>query len=225
MSQMQTVLSAPAQQPVDTTDLQRILQPTTTSYLTPAPYTYTGLGKEAEYAQQKDAATYGIMATGVSAAGVPQVAVQPSTSAQMFDLANVIAQGLLNVQKTQAQTKLSTAQAAALAEASKVQAQNYVMQQLQQGKQVMVPQGWLEKYTTSDTLTKWLTPILIIGGVGLLGYAVYKYSQQRKGKPIPKAEAKSTIQGSGSVPLSSLSEADASMAAANPRRRRKHRRW
>jgi hypothetical protein len=130
-------------------------------------------------------------------AGTNLVSVQPSTETQMFNLANVLAKGFLTIQQTKAQTKLSTAQIAALAEASKVQAQNYVMQQLQQGKQVMVPQSWLEKYTTSDALTKWLTPILIIGGVGLLGYAAYKYSQKRK----------------VAVP-----------AATNPRRRRKSRR-
>jgi len=125
------------------------------------------------------------------------VSVQPSTETQIFNLVNTVAKGLLDVQQTNAQTKLSTAQIAALAEASKVQAQNYVMQQLQQGKQVMVPQSWLDKYATSGTLTKWLTPILIIGGVGLLGYAAWKYSQKR----------------GGAVP-----------AAANPRRRRNSRR-
>jgi hypothetical protein len=115
----------------------------------------------------------------ILASGESTATVAPTTETQIFNLINTVAKGLLDVQQTQAQTKLSTAQIAAAAEASKVQAQNYVMQQLQQGKQVMVPETWLQKYGSSDTATKWLTPILIIGGVGLLGYAAWKYSQKR----------------------------------------------
>jgi hypothetical protein len=197
-------------QPVQpTTGPQNILQPATTE----EPYTYTGPGKEMEYGVTAPAAP--------SASGAPQVAVQPSTSAQIVNLVNTVAKGLLEVQQTQAQTKLSTAQIAAAAEASKVQAQNYVMQQLQQGKQVMVPETWLQKYGSSDTLTKWLTPILIIGGVGLLGYIAYVY-MKKSGKASSKTET--TVQGLGSVPSTSLSGADASMAAANPRRGGRRRR-
>ena len=146
------------------------------------------------------------------------VAVAPTTEAQVINLINTVAKGLLEVQQTNAQTKLSTAQIAN-AEASKVQAQNYVMQQLQQGKQVMVPQSWLQAYTSSGTLTKWLTPILIIGGVALLGYAAYRYT--KKG-----GRSSLTERGSGVGSTASLSEAGAAMSASNPRhrRRRKHRR-
>jgi hypothetical protein len=202
------------QQPVDMAPLKATMEFPITSYLSPA-------GAQANLPEVTK--SVGVTAPAApSATGAPQIAVQPSTETQIFNLVNVVAKGLLAVQQTNAQAKLSTAQIAALAEASKVQAQNYVMQQLQQGKQVMVPQSWLEKYSTSDTLTKWLTPILILGGLGLLGYAAYKYSQQRKGGTASKAESLSTIQGAGSVPSSSLSEADASMAAANPRGRRRN---
>ncbi len=153
-------------------------------------------GEEIEYQQAKEAGSqltpdqqkiYGTMSQApVSSSGAPQVAVQPSTSSQIFNLINTVAKGMLDVQKTQAQTKLSTAQAAALSQASKVQAQNYVMQQLQQGKQVMVPESWLQKYASSGTLTKWLTPILIIGGVGLLGYAVYLYTKKKATASNPR---------------------------------------
>lgn len=152
------------------------------------------------------------------------VAVNPTTETQIFNLIGTVAKGLLDIQQTSAQTKMSTAQAAAAAEASKVMAQNYVMQQLQAGKSVLVPEGWLQKYSASDTLTKWLTPILIIGGIGMLGYVAYKYTQKRKGAAPEVAPSQTSF--SYSAPTSSLSEGDALMAAANPRRRRrrKHRR-
>ena len=181
-------------------------QPTDTPSAAPAdqPYTYSGPGEETEYTEakavgvqlspenQKIADTYGATTpaaasatpstapAAVKASSDPKVAVQPSTETQVFNLIDTVAKGLLAVEQVSAQTKLSTAQIAAKAEASKVQAQDYVMQQLQQGKQVMVPQSWLQQYASSDTLTKWLTPILIIGGVGLLGYAVYKHMKNKK---------------------------------------------
>ena len=217
---VQSFINPSADQPaVDISSLKPVMEFPITSYLSPA-------GAQANLPEI--AKTYGATAPAApSATGAPQIAVQPSTETQIFNLVNTVAKGFLSIQQTNAQTKLSTAQIAALAEASKVQAQNYVMQQLQQGKQVMVPQSWLEKYTTSDALTKWLTPILIIGGIGLLGYAAYKFSQQRKGSASapPKAPAPSQTSFSYSAPTTGLSEADASMAAANPRRRRKHRRW
>lgn len=157
-----------------------------------------------------------ILAGGSEAA----VAVNPTTETQIFNLIGTVAKGLLDIQQTGAQTKMSTAQAAAAAEASKVMAQNYVMQQLQSGKSIMLPESWLQKYGASDTLTKWLTPMLIIGGIALLGYAAYKYSQKRKGSAAPAAAPEQT-SFSYSVPTGSLSEGDALMAAANPRRRRR----
>lgn len=157
-----------------------------------------------------------ILAGGSEAA----VAVNPTTETQIFNLIGTVAKGLLDIQQTGAQTKMSTAQAAAAAEASKVMAQNYVMQQLQSGKSIMLPESWLQKYGASGTLTKWLTPMLIIGGIALLGYAAYKYSQKRKGSSAPAAAPEQT-SFSYSVPTGSLSEGDALMAAANPRRRRR----
>jgi hypothetical protein len=162
------------------------------------PYDLAGLGLGAtaatyssgeEIPAEQQAQAQQIMASRTASEAA--VAVQPSTETQIFNLVNTVAKGLLDVQQTNAQTKLSTAQIAALAEASKVQAQNYVMQQLQQGKQVMVPQSWLEKYSTSGTLTKWLTPILIAGGVGLLGYVLWKKYAARSVAANPRRRKKS----------------------------------
>ncbi len=190
------------------------------------PYDLAGLGEPmtAEQVQMLNANYSPEEVARIVAGSQPdQVAVAPTTEAQIFNLINTVAKGLLDVQQTQAQTKLSTAQIAANAEASKVQAQNYVMQQLQQGKQVMVPESWLQKYSASDTMTKWLTPILIIGGIGLLGYALYKYTKGAK-RAVPASSSAKLVEPGLMTPTSSLSEADAAMAASNPRRRRHRRR-
>jgi hypothetical protein len=156
-----------------------------------------------------------------SNAGSSSVAVNPTTETQIFNLIGTVAKGLLDIQQVGAQTKMSTAQAAAAAEASKVMAQNYVMQQLQSGKSVLLPESWLQKYSASGTATKWLTPVLIIGGIALLGYAAYKYSQKRKGVSAVETPSQKTF--SYTAPTTSLSEGDALMAAANPRRRRRRK--
>lgn len=112
--------------------------------------------------------------------GGQAASVQPTTQQQIVNLASMIAQGILDIEKAKAQTKLSAAQEKAAAEASKVAAQNYVMQQLQQGKSVLLPQNWLQAYQGSSGWIKWATPVLVIGGVALLGYAIYRYAQGRR---------------------------------------------
>lgn len=210
--------------PVDTTEMTKILQPTTTSYLSPA-------GVQVDLPEI--AKSYGVATPApVSASGAPQMAIQPSTSSQMLNLANTIAKGLLDVYQTQAQTKLSTAQIAAAAEASKVQAQNYVMQQLQQGKSVMVPESWLQKYAASDTATKWLTPVLIIGGVGLLGYAAYLYTKKKPVAANPSGVYKKLFKKYGVKTKTALRKHlhekgipfSSAMKSVGPSRRKKHRR-
>ncbi len=109
-----------------------------------------------------------------------KVAVKPTTQDQIFNLINTVAKGILSERLASQQTKLSTAQAAAAAQQSKVQAQNYVMQQLKSGNAVMVDKGWLDKFSASSSAVKWGTTALIVGGVALLGYALFKRSKRSK---------------------------------------------
>jgi hypothetical protein len=109
-----------------------------------------------------------------------QVAVKPTTQDQIFNLINTIAGGILQERLAVQQTKLSSAEAAAAAQQSKVQAQNYVMQQLQQGKAVMVDKTWLDKFSASGGVVQTASTVLIIGGVALLGYAAYRWYAKPK---------------------------------------------
>lgn len=141
------------------------------------------------------------------------VAVRPTTQEQVFNTMNLIAQGILNERIAKQNVKMTEAQLQAATEQAKASATNYVMQQLQKGEAVLMP----KTAVNTPPWAKWGGTALVIGGVALLGYAVWKYMQKsRKAAPAVSAVP--------SAPTTTLSSADASMAAANPFRRRKHRR-
>jgi hypothetical protein len=140
------------------------------------------------------------------------VAVQPTTQDQVFNTINLVAQGILNeriaaqnVKMTQAQAKAATAQAQAAAS-------NYVMQQLQQGEAVLVPKAAV----STPSWAKWGGSAMVIGGVALLGYAIWKF-QKSRGTSVRTASAVP------SAPAMSSAD-DVSMAASNPFRSRRRRR-
>jgi hypothetical protein len=148
-----------------------------------------------------------------SSTGTATVAIQPTTQDQVFNTINLVAQGILNERIAAQNVKMTQAQAQAATEQAKAAATNYVMQQLQKGEAVLVP----KTAVSTPPWAKWGSTALIVGGVALLGYALWKF---QKGRAVSRATTASAVP---SAPTTTLSSADASMAAANPFRRGRRR--
>jgi hypothetical protein len=142
------------------------------------------------------------------------VAVRPTTQDQIFNTFNLVAQGILNERIAKQNVKMTEAQLKAATEQSKAAAANYIMQQLQKGEAVLVNKSLV----STPPWAKWGGTALVIGGVALLGYALWQF-QKRRG--ASRAAVSSAVP---SAPATTLSSADASMAAANPFRRGRRRR-
>jgi hypothetical protein len=133
--------------------------------------------------------------SGFGEAATTTVAIQPTTQDQVFNTINLVAQGILNERIAKQNVKMTEAQATAATEQAKASATNYVMQQLQKGEAILMPKT---APVTTPGWASWGSKILVIGGVALLGYVLWKkYGKRLSGSSAP--------------------------VAANPRRR-KHRR-
>jgi len=122
------------------------------------------------------------------------VAIQPTTEAQIFNTIDLVAQGILNERVAKQNVAMTQAQAQAAAEQAKAAATNYVMTSLQKGDTVLVSKSAVQ----TPTWASWSSKILLIGGVAVLAYVLWKKFGQKRAAAVP--------------------------VAANPRRRKKHRR-
>jgi len=140
----------------------------------------------------------GISLNSQASTGTQTVAIQPTTEAQIFNTIDLVAQGILNERVAKQNVAMTQAQAQAAAEQAKAAATNYVMTSLQKGDTVLVSKSAVQ----TPTWASWSSKILLIGGVAVLAYVLWRKFGKKRAAPV----------------------ASTAPVAANPRRRKKHRR-
>ena len=133
----------------------------------------------------------GISLNSQASTGTQTVAIQPTTEAQIFNTIDLVAQGILNERVAKQNVAMTQAQAQAAAT-------NYVMTSLQKGDTVLVSKSAVQ----TPTWASWSSKILLIGGVAVLAYVLWRKFGKKRAAPV----------------------ASTAPVAANPRRRKKHRR-
>ena len=111
------------------------------------------------------------------------VVVRPTTTEQVFNTINLVAQGLLNERIAKQNVALTEAQASAVRDQAKTEASNYVMDALRKGQAVLLPKEALAaSKAQTPSWAKWGSTVLVAAGVAALGYALYAYTQRRRSR-------------------------------------------